>query len=82
MRWIFLAATLAAIVLTVLSPSAGWMALGLVVTLLGLLLTAFAFAHNRIDASARSEELNSYELELLRKRMHEKSTGDDDTSDT
>lgn len=81
MRWILLSITLAAIVVAILTPSPGWLGLALFVTLLGLLGTVFAFAHNRIGDSARAEELNAFELELLRKHVREQATGDDDDAD-
>lgn len=69
MRWISLAVTLAAMGWAVLARSAGALGLALLIALLGLLVTAFAFAHARIHASARDEQLNAFELEQLRRQM-------------
>lgn len=66
-RWILLATTLASLALTVFGPSPGWMLLGIGLTLFVGLATVLAFAQSHIEAGARSEELNTFELEQLRK---------------
>ncbi|NII10677.1 hypothetical protein [Oleiagrimonas sp. C23AA] len=67
MRLVFACITLLGFAL-LFAHSAGWVALGVVMLLGGGIATGFAIAHRRIASHARDEELNSYELDQLRRQ--------------
>ncbi|RAP57123.1 hypothetical protein BTJ49_11185 [Oleiagrimonas sp. MCCC 1A03011] len=75
-RWILLLLTLASILLMILTSSPGWMALGIAGALFGLVATVLAFAHVRIGAGSRQEELNDFEVEQLQKAVRKPDAGE------
>lgn len=78
MRWLFVAVSLAGVVLAVLSHAPGWFVLGVIIAVTFALAAALAFAHERIAGNSREQELNEFEIDQLRKAMRRQAAGKDD----
>lgn len=81
MRWLFVAFSLAGVVLAVWTRSPGWFALAVVVAAVSALAAALAFANERIVGHSREQELNEFEIEQLRKAMRQQANARSKESD-
>lgn len=75
MRWLIVAFTVLMFLVGIRAHSPGLMGFCIVAGLVGLVATALAFADARIQENSRTQVLNSYELEKLRREV--KKPGDE-----